>query len=405
MMKARLSLDQNMATFLSDISVDTLGVWKALLLPRPVRNGTIQATLSDVAKTLAQRHFEDTLGIIPGWAVLCELLELLILGFRGEDLHSTSNAKGDGLISSLGALFPSDGRLSTRNEQLAALSGDLEEQHQLISKLLLLDSQHASSGKMDAGQGDSSCVFSIPTASCLSVSSKTAESASGSFRPEVARRDVLAAAPPAAVKRASRLAGLGKPPAVATMGGMPTNASSKDRRRPGAAKGSKEDAIRELREESSQPQVVSASVAAVPSGGGRRKATSVDHVGNDTVHTSDDLPSSITSGSCSSANGIGAGCHINCDQASVLLVLGPTLHAVPWEVVPGLKGTEFYRSPSLALSYLLAASCKPSSALTAAPAGCERSGWRGSHPPLDQAKAVAEVDLRSTFYLLNPGGL
>ena len=102
------------------------------------------------------------------------------------------------------------------------------------------------------------------------------------------------------------------------------------------------------------------------------------------------------------------------DMASppVILVLGPELHSIPWECVPqGLLGTEFYRSPSLLLSCCLATQrahlsgggatpSQPSSvALTAGPTSSNALPSvpsPASLPPL--------VDLRSTYYLLNPGG-
>ena len=46
-----------MEELLSDIGSETLGLWKALLVPRP--RAVDQAALSAAASTISQRHFED----------------------------------------------------------------------------------------------------------------------------------------------------------------------------------------------------------------------------------------------------------------------------------------------------------------------------------------------------------
>ena len=124
-------------------------------------------------------------------------------------------------------------------------------------------------------------------------------------------------------------------------------------------------------------------------------------------------------------------------SAPILLVLGPELHAVPWESAHGLSQVEVYRSPSLLLSCLAAGMHMDMAQKQGQPAGQGlgagatqvepaagvapkarrgKAGSRAAQPAAQSSSAVvskpsdgarasdARVDLSTTFYVLNPAG-
>ena len=439
-----------MEVYLASISSCTLGVWKALLMPRPQRTDeALQGAVAAAASGLAQRHFEADVdgdgGFAQGAAVLCEILELLVLGW-GE--LGQEQAPGTGCPSgedrrepvsfALGALFPSAGRMSTRREQLVELAADIEEQHRRIvigSGRLGGNGKGAPGGTEDVGGG---CLlghhglemsFGPPGGSFRDKSA----SLSISVHPEVSRREVAA---PAVVKRTSRLAGLTtkqQPPAAlvsTTATAMPPQVPKGRGAAPrGGAKAASAAA-------STAPAASSVAVAAAAPVRGRKKAVPEDrreaacetatawgaadpHASRADSHAA---ASGKPSSGCSSCGGSvtipsgvelpssGGGVH---RSAPVLLVLGPTLHAIPWESIPGLRGGELYRSPSLALSCLSAERLRKRPAAAASlplpPPPPHRRG-PDDHPRVESSVAdepgvdLPSVDLRSTCYALNPGG-
>ena len=451
-----------MEAFLSFISSDTLGIWKALLMPRPAAKGgpnSSPTALSEAATALAQRHFEDLLLSSEGapskeGRVVQELLELFILTWGALDQRVEGGVPGEpkghhplgeiGLAAALGALFPSTGRLSTRAGQLAALAADLEEQHRNFAGL------HHDGDRFPANERVGGEDFR----------EETTVSGFGALRPEVSRRDmsaVTAAAPlPAAVKRTSRLAGLTakqpQPLATTTVTveateaaarGIPVAPSRVSKGRAASARGVDETAAgssREAKAATAAPTASTASGPAVVPARGRKKAVPEDRRDGGTVttssldvtHTCSRDPSSssqcltdVSDGSLAPSKGTACpvpqgGPAVVILPPPVLLVLGPTLHAIPWEAVPGLRAAgagagEVYRSPSLALSCLSALGHRTAPLEATHQDGNNRKGsstssrstgssGRSCIPEVASGGEEARVDLRSTCYALNPGG-
>ena len=303
----------------ADMGNRLLGPWRSLLMPRPTIDPAACAASATAAAELAKTHFEDAGS---GGGVITELLEVLLLGL--EDVAPEKEGEESDLPAAIGALFPSEGRQSVKAERVAGLIRDLREQHAALGLPRCGQEAGTSSSDLSGSRDDGPEV-----------------TAANEMRAEVVRDVVVpqplaaAAAPP---KRASRLAGLGKVPAAAAAAvaeeaeGLPP---ARGRGR-GVKKG--EDAAHPL----GQPAAAK----------GRRKAASGLAAPEETANRAP-LPNSTTAAPDAlvppaATEALARGC----PRAPALLVLGPTLHALPWETVPGLAGIEFYRSPSLLLSCL-----------------------------------------------------
>lgn len=460
LLQSRVALDQDMQQLLLDIGHSWLGPWRVLLLPRMLtsQGSDAPAVVAAAAKSFVQDHLSDgadlsskgsrqsaSQGCAMGGrreGLLMELVSLLLPAATSLSSKELEDAMAALLSECAGAPVGSTVAAGSIADRAA---GAAEALRCLCAQLGLgaVSGSKSQSLVQEEGPGTSRVAASLlpgaaissevvrdaaclPNAVCSALAAATTAASSSSC----AVSDNVAA--PTGRKRTSRLAALGS-----TSASHPAQPVATVAEAPAAGRAVRGRALVKAGVTKPQPQepaqvMGSQAVGAEPGDAGSKVAGGAG-------------AGAIRRAQLASASAVPAKAQDQAEgqdapavsSAPILLVLGPELHAVPWESAHGLSQVEFYRSPSLLLSCLAAGmhmgtaqkqgqppgqvpgagATQVELAAGAAPkARRGKAGSRAAQPaaqsssagvsrPSDGARASdARVDLSTTFYVLNPAG-
>ncbi|GAX72830.1 hypothetical protein CEUSTIGMA_g285.t1 [Chlamydomonas eustigma] len=380
--KARLSVDQMMQSYLHRVSADFLGVWRILLIPRNSKiNAWVQHATSMHIREIIQEHFDEEQLSSMNRSVLEQVLELFLQ-------HIEILSDGE-LSSGLEALLVNEDRQATKAEKVWKLMKVIREKHSLMKSEVLggqtvketcRDPQAVS--PMPAGyKAPSTLSTPHPQGSSVAGTPMQVGNVVPSRRRAGARLSQMVSAPlpslPAADPEVQQdhlhQPGLDADPedqqdhlhqpgldAVAGLAGH--NACDVWK---GVAAGDSQRTAPVCKQLTAPKPYHKSRAAAQPK---RSKATNIHRIIEEDPGCSKDVLSECGVGDLGfgdqkptdlqSRLGLRRDepqlTHTSHCKAPMLLILGSQLHCVPWESIPGLRGVEFYRSPSLLISHLMA---------------------------------------------------